>query len=96
MHLCEWGEPPKEVKRFTVFTGVDVKYFAHQLSLEGGVFRDFQTEVDPIRLRVEWATGLSYDWRQYGVSLGYVVRTAEYEQQEGTHEYGFFSLAYQF
>jgi|GEM_PF-3710255 len=82
--------------RVSVFTGVDVKYLAHQLSLDGGVFRDFETEVDPIRFRVEWATGMSYEWRQYAVSLGYVVRTAEFEQQAGDHQYGYFSLSYGF
>lgn len=80
---------------FYVYAGAEGSYLPHQLSLSGGVFRSFTTEITPRPLIAEWVAGLAYSSGPYHFSAGYVWRTEEYEEQGGSHEYGFFTLAYQ-
>lgn len=76
-----------------VFAGLQGRYVAHNLLLDGNTVRDSHS-VERRELVGDAVLGVSFTWEQWEVSLAHVWRSREFEEQEKSTVHGTLSLSY--
>lgn len=75
---------------FSIFTFVGLRGSAvlHDITLDGPVFRDFDTGIDSEALVGELLFGAGIHWSYFDVSLSRTIRTDEFKGQDANQEFG--------
>lgn len=76
--------------------GARVNTILHDATLDGPVFRDFDTDVDKEWLVGEVYAGFGLSYRAWEMSYVHTFRTKEYETQDGGSEFGSIAIRYRF
>lgn len=80
--------------RAYLIAGVKGHAVLHDITLDGTVFRDFDTGVSSEPFVFETYYGIGLHYKQIDLSFTNTIRTAAFEGQNGIHEYG--SLIFRF
>ena len=76
-----------------LFVGVEGRYVAHSIFLDGNTFRDSHS-VDREPLVGDIQGGLVLTWREFRLSFTNIYRTDEFEGQSSATEFGSISLSF--
>ncbi|MGJ8638400.1 MAG: lipid A deacylase LpxR family protein [Opitutaceae bacterium] len=77
------------------FAGLRGSAVLHDISLDGPVFRDFDSQVDREALVGEALLGFALRWKACELSLSRTLRTREFEGQDENQEFGSVQLRFQ-
>ena len=78
-----------------LFAGVDVRYIAHNLFLDGNNFRDSHS-VDRKHFVSDLQTGVVWNNRKFRMAYSVIYRTKEFDEQEEPDIFGSLSLSVHF
>lgn len=79
-----------------LFIGVNGSAVAHNIFLDGSLFRDGDPSVDKKVLVGEVQAGLALQFRRVQLAYTFVTRTKEFEMQESAQQFGAVSLSVKF
>lgn len=71
-----------------MFAGARGSAVLHDITLDGPVFRDFDTGVNREPLVAEFLAGIGMRWKNCDLSLSRTIRTDEFENQNENQEFG--------
>lgn len=77
----------------TAFLRVEGRAVAHNIFLDGNTWRDSHS-VDKKPFVADFSAGISVIYKNFKFTYAHVHRTREFEEQEGGHTFGSFSLSY--
>ncbi len=86
---------PRDGFGWYLFAGVEGRAVARNIFLDGNTFRDSRS-VDKEPLVGDLQFGIAFSWGDIRLSYTHVLRTREFEGQDGGDEFGAFSLSVRF
>ncbi len=87
---------PRDGFSWHVFFGVEGRAVAHDIFLDGSLFREDDPSVTSKALVGDFQTGLVTQIERFQIAYTYVVRTKEFEEQIDNHRFGAVSLSVKF
>ncbi len=87
---------PRRPFGWYVFFGAEARAVAHDIFLDGSLFRDNDPSVTSKTLVGDFQTGLVAQFRSVQIAYTYIVRTREFEEQLDRHRFGAVSLSVKF
>ncbi len=76
-------------------TGVHAAYVAHDYSVDGGVFKRFDSSATRVPWQFEWQVGIGAQYQGVSFFLGGVLQSKRFDDQDGVDNYATFSIAWQ-
>ena len=87
---------PRDRFSWYVFAGAEGRAVAHNIFLEGSLFREGDPSVDKHVLTGDFQAGLVMQVRRIQVAYTYVYRTEEFATQDGAQQFGAVSISGKF
>ncbi len=84
-----------EQSSFYILAGIHASYVAHDYSLDGGVFKDFESTAKRVPWQFEWQLGLGARYKGVDFFLGGVLQSERFDDQNGVDNYATFSVSWQ-
>ncbi len=85
---------PEEYSLY-LLSGVHVSYVAHDYSLDGGVFKKFESTAKRVPWQFEWQLGLGARYKEMDFFLGAVLQSERFDDQNGVDNYATFSVSWE-
>lgn len=82
--------------RWYLFLGAQARLVAHNMFLDGSLFRDDDPSVHKNNLVGDFQAGAVFQFGRYQLSYTHVLRTPEFEEQNSFHQIGAVNLAVSF
>lgn len=87
---------PRDKFSWYLFAGVEARAVAHEIFLDGSLFRNDDPSVDSHVFVGDFQAGLVVQVRRVQISYTNVVRTKQFTTQEGAQQFGALSVAVKF
>lgn len=93
-----WWDEEKESAEWSAYitSGVKVSYVAHNVTLDGPVFKSFDTGVEKENLVGEIYAGFGLRYKNFTFSYIHTLRSAEFKSQDQRHDFGTLGISYTF
>jgi lipid A 3-O-deacylase len=76
-----------------LFGGVDQRFVLRNIFLDGNTFSDSHS-VDKKMWVTDWFAGIAAEYKRFMISYSFVLRSKEFDSQDGTHSYAALGLSY--
>ncbi|MCQ8184843.1 lipid A deacylase LpxR family protein [Parvularcula maris] len=87
---------PQDKRSWYIFAGGQVEAVAHNIFLDNSLFRDSGPDVGSNTIVADFQAGTAIQLGRAQIAFTYILRTPEFEEQEGSQRFGAFSIAKRF